>query len=72
MALINNLNHSNNEPNVRTSVSAEYCFNNSYFEVRTYKANDVTMSGGAKQIIQLDKETATQMVSLLNQFINQG
>ena len=69
MAILSELVNVNEQPNARTSVSGDYCFNNNYFQIRTYKAGDTNRTEGQKQNIQLDKEMAQNLVILLNQFI---
>jgi len=71
MALINELIKINETPKIRTGVSADYCFNETIFQVRTYKNGDNKRSEGQKQNIQLNKEVASQLVSKLQEFINQ-
>lgn len=71
MAQINSIVHSNDEPNPRTAVSADYSFNENYFQIRTYKEGDVNRNDTSKQNIQFDREKAQELISLLNDFLNQ-
>ena len=72
MAILSELVNINEQPNARTNVSGDYCFDRNYFQIRTYKAGDVNRTEGQKQNIQLDKEMAQSLVKLLNQFIEQN
>jgi len=69
MAILSELVSVNEQPNARTSVSGDYCFDRNYFQIRTYKAGDTSRT--QKKNIQLDKEMAQSLVRLLNQFIEQ-
>ena len=71
MAILNKLVYVNEQPNARTSVSGDYCFDNNYFQIRTYKAGDINQTEGQKQNIQLNKEMAQKLIELLNQFVKQ-
>jgi len=71
MAILSELVSVNEQPNARTSVSGDYCFDRNYFQIRTYKAGDTSRTQGQKQNIQLNKEMAQSLVRLLNQFIEQ-
>jgi len=72
MAVLSELIKVNEEPIIRTSVLGDYCFNEKYFQIRTYKAGDINRKEGSKQNIQFDKEIASELVKLLNQFIKQN
>ena len=71
MAIISDLVKVNEQPNARTNVSGDYCFDENYFQIRTYKAGDTNRIEGQKQNIQLDKEMASRLINLLTQFIEQ-
>lgn len=71
MAQINDIVHTNDEPNPRTKVSADYSFNENTFQLRTYKEGDVGRNDTSKQNIQLDREKAQELINLLNNFVNQ-
>ncbi|MBM4887367.1 hypothetical protein HYO42_23265, partial [Vibrio parahaemolyticus] len=49
MAFINELVKVNDTPKVRSGVSADYCFNESAFQIRTYKDGDSQRTEGSKQ-----------------------
>jgi len=72
MAILSNLTNVNEQPNARTSVYGDYCFDRNYFQIRTYKAGDTNRSEGQKQNIQMDKAMAENLVRLLKQFIDQN
>lgn len=72
MAILSKLTNVNAQPNARTSVSGDYCFNRNYFQIRTYKAGDASRSESSKQNIQLDQAMAENLVRFLNQFIDQN
>ena len=72
MAILSKLTNVNEQPNIRTSVSGDYCFDRNYFQIRTYKAEDTSRSEGPKQNIQMDKAMAENLVRLLKQFIDQN
>lgn len=71
MAKINDIVHTNDVPNPRTNVSADYSFNENIFQLRTYKEGDTNRHDTSKQNIQLDKEKAQELKNLLNEFLNQ-
>jgi two-component sensor histidine kinase len=71
MAQINDIIRSGDEPNPRTSVSADYSFNENIFQLRTYKEGDVNRNDTSKQNIQLDIKKAQELINLLNDFVNQ-
>jgi hypothetical protein len=71
LAIISVLVHCKSEPVRQTTVSADYCFNESLFQIRTYKNGDHELQEGSKQNIQLTKEMAKELSDLLNHFITQ-
>ena len=71
MALINELIKIEDTPKIKTGVSADYCFNESIFQIRTYKNGDACRIEGQKQNIQLNIEMAKKLASKLQAFINQ-
>ena len=72
MAILSELVKVNEQPNARTTVSGDYCFDRNYFQIRTYKAGDLNRTKGQKQNIQLNKEMAQNLVKLLNQFLEKS
>jgi len=70
MAIITNLVHTNDVIQTRTHTSADYCSNNTYFQIRTYAQNDINRENGAKQNIQISREAAQELITLLEQFID--
>ena len=40
-------------------------------QIRTYAKNDLTREKGSKQNIQFTKEKASELVDLLNKFLNE-
>lgn len=71
MAFIRELVHVNETPQNRTAVSADYCFNKSAFQIRTYKNGDTLRSEGSKQNIQLNREMVLGLINKLQDFVNQ-
>ncbi len=71
MAIINSLRLCNAKPNKRTAVSADYCYDSTLFQIRTYKDGDTNMAGGSTQNIQIDKELAKMLIKKLVDFIGQ-
>ncbi len=69
MAQITELIHTNDDIQTRTNTVADYCFNNEYFQIRTYSQNDIKRENGAKQNIQINKDIAKNLIDLLNTFI---
>ncbi len=53
----------------QTNVSADYCFDESTFQLRTYKDGDTSREEGSKQNIQLSKPMAKELVKILQEFI---
>jgi len=72
MAILSELVKVNEQPHARKNVIGDYCFNENYFQIRTYKAGDISRTEGQKQNIQIDKDMALQLINLLNQFIEQN
>ncbi len=72
MAILSELINVNEKPKARTIVLGDYCFDDNYFQIRTYKEGDATRAEGQKQNIQIDKEMALKLVTLLNRFIKQN
>lgn len=71
MAIIKDLHLCSDKPQVRTAVSADYCFDQSLFQIRTYKDGDKNRSEGSKQNIQIDKDMAQIIINQLQAFVNQ-
>lgn len=71
MAFIRELVHVNETPQNRTAVSSDYCFNESAFQIRTYKNGDTLRAEGSKQNIQLNREMALELINKLQDFVNQ-
>lgn len=71
MAIITDLHLCDGTPQKRSSVSADYCFDSSLFQIRTYKAGDQDRSENSKQNIQINKNMAKTIVKKLKTFINQ-
>lgn len=71
MAFIRKLVHVNETPKNKTAVSADYCFNESAFQIRTYKNGDVLRAEGSKQNIQLNREMALELKNRLQEFLDQ-
>ncbi|AQM66629.1 MULTISPECIES: hypothetical protein [Vibrio] len=71
MAFINELVKVNDTPKVRSGVSADYCFNESAFQIRTYKDGDSLRMEGSKQNLQLNKKMARELISKLQDFVDQ-
>lgn len=71
MAFINELVKVNDIPQVRTGVSADYCFNEHAFQIRTYKAGDSQRTEGSKQNLQLNKQMAQELIAKLQDFVDQ-
>ncbi|HEY9016848.1 hypothetical protein [Thiomicrospira sp.] len=71
MAFIRELIHVNETPQNRTAVSADYCFNESAFQIRTYKNGDIHREEGSKQNIQLNREMAIELKNKLQEFLDQ-
>ncbi len=69
MTLIDNLVRVNDEPRVRIKVAADYSFNNEIFQIRAYKQGDTRITKGQTQNIQIDRNTAIQIVGYLKEFI---
>ena len=63
MAILTNIVRVNEQPNARTNVSGDYCFDKNYFQIRTYKAGDTNRTYGQKQNIQLDKDMAVKLIT---------
>jgi hypothetical protein len=71
MAIIKDLYLCNDKPQVRSAVSADYCFDQSLFQIRTYKDGDKNRSEGSKQNIQINKDMAQVIIKRLQEFLNQ-
>ncbi|EHJ9962204.1 hypothetical protein KB977_004626 [Vibrio parahaemolyticus] len=71
MAFINELVKVNDIPKVRSGVSADYCFNESAFQIRTYKDGDSQRTEGSKQNLQLNKKMARELIAKLQDFVDQ-
>lgn len=71
MANLIELIHTNRQPMVRTDVSADYCFNRAYFQIRTYRNGDTRRTEGQTQNIQLTQDMAKKLAILLKDFIKQ-
>lgn len=71
MAFVNELIKVNDTPKVRSGVSADYCFNESAFQIRTYKAGDLQRTDGSKQNLQLNKQMAQELIVKLQAFVEQ-
>jgi len=71
MAIIKDIIRTNKQSHAQKVVSADYYYDNMYFQISTYKAGDVHRTEGKKQIIQFDKETARSLIDLLNEFLKQ-
>lgn len=56
MAIIKNLIPCDNKPKGKTSVVADYCYDNNYFQIRTYREGDQNKSENSKQNIEIDKK----------------
>lgn len=51
-----------------SEVIADVIIENDYFQIRTYAAGDTEREKGSKQNIQLTKEKAKELISLLEVF----
>ena len=51
MAILSELINVNEKPKARTIVLGDYCFDDNYFQIRTYKEGDTTRTEGQKQNI---------------------
>ena len=71
MAIIRELIFCDDNPQNRTAVSADYCYDQSLFQIRTYKAGDQSRNEGSKQNIQVDKKMAKKIIVKLEKFIDQ-
>lgn len=71
MAIIKKFIPCNDEPQGRTSVVADYCYDRYLFQIRTYKSGDLNRSENSKQNIQIDKNMAKIIIEKLQIFINQ-
>jgi hypothetical protein len=71
MAVIKELIFCDDKPQGRTFVSADYCYDRSLFQIRTYKAGDQSRCGGVKQHIQIDKNMANEIIEKLQIFLEQ-
>lgn len=71
MAIIKRLVLCDDKPQDRTSVVADYCYDNHLFQIRTYKAGDPDRNEGSKQNIQLDKAMAKIIIEKLEIFVKQ-
>ena len=71
MAIINDLHFCNDKPQRRTKVSADYCYDQTLFQIRTYKDGDSNRKEGSKQNIQIDKKMAEEIMQKLQEFMNQ-
>lgn len=68
MANLIELIHTNRQPMVRTDVSADYCFNRAYFQIRTYRNGDTRRTEGQTQKHQ--PRTSTKSILSLICIIN--
>ena len=71
MAIIKKLIPCDDDPQSRTSVVADYCYDRYLFQIRTYKAGDLNRSENSKQNIQIDKEMAKIIIEKLQIFVGQ-
>ncbi|MCI5147621.1 MAG: hypothetical protein D3923_19315 [Candidatus Electrothrix sp. AR3] len=73
MALVNELVEVDDPVNAGSGgVAADYCFNESIFQIRTYKKGDNTRACGSKQNVQLSKKMAADLLEKLQTFIDQS
>ena len=60
------------EINIREGeVIGDVIIERDYMQIRTYAKNDLTREKGSKQNIQFTKEKASELVDLLNKFLNE-
>jgi hypothetical protein len=56
---------------IKTEIIGDYCYDQKYFQIRTYKSGDIKMEESPKQNIQLDKKMAVELINLLSDFIKE-
>ncbi|MDN3724447.1 hypothetical protein QRD02_08630 [Aequorivita sp. SDUM287046] len=72
MALIGNIIKENKDQiNLRSGeVVCDIIIEKDYLQLRTYAMGDIERERGSKQNIQLSKEKAKEIITILEQFIN--
>ena len=69
MALIKKLFYVDKNPKIVTEVIGDYCFNNDFFQIRTYKKGDFEKKEASKQNLQIDRKMAKELYELLGKFL---